>query len=406
VNLIGEHTDYNGLPVLPIAVDRDVLVAARARPDAEVDLINTDVAFAPRRFRLDSAIAPFPAGDWGNYPKAAAQALMTELQRRGARPLPGAHLCVDGRIPAAAGLASSSALVVAVGLAHLALAGVDFERLELAELLASAERYVGTLSGGMDQAVALLGRARHAIRIDFFPLRTRPVPVPAGAVFVVAHSLERAEKSGAARGLYNQRVVECALACALLARRTGVPATRLAELPDPAALLSELATLLPDAVTRAALPGLLGLSADDVERRFLAGITLADSGRFVLRARVRHVLSEAARVTAAEEALRRGDLPALGGLMDASHLSCAGDYEASTAALDQLVAAAHAGAALGARLTGAGFGGAIVALVPRDGVRLLLAALDREFYASRGGSPKVRLVVQPDEGASFVRVPS
>src|SRR3989442_11727465 len=101
VNLIGEHTDYNGLPVLPIAIDRDVLVAARPRPDAEVDLTNADVAFAPRRFRLGPSIPPFPAGDWGNYPKAAAQALTTELERRGARPLQGAHLRVDGRIPAA-----------------------------------------------------------------------------------------------------------------------------------------------------------------------------------------------------------------------------------------------------------------------------------------------------------------
>src|SRR5205823_2773407 len=151
VNLIGEHTDYNGLPVLPIAIDRDVLVAARRRDDDRV------------------------------------------------------------------------------GLAHLALAGVELPRPELAELFARAERYVGTLGGGMDQATALLAQAGQALRIDFFPLRARPVPVPPESAFVVAHSLEGAEKSGAARGHYNQRVTECALACAVLARRLGTAAARLGD---------------------------------------------------------------------------------------------------------------------------------------------------------------------------------
>ena len=403
VNLIGEHTDYNGFPVLPIAIDRDVLVAARARPGTEVELTNVDAEFTARRFRLGRSIVPFPAGDWGNYAKAAAQALTAELERRGQAPLPGAHLHVDGSIPVAAGLSSSSALVVALTLAHLALAGVAVEPAPLAELLAGAERYVGTLSGGMDQAVALLGRAGHALRIDFFPLRTRPVPLPSDAAFVVAHSLERAEKSGPARGLYNQRVVECALACARLARRIGAPAARLADLPDPQALLADLPRLLPeDVVNRAALPGLLGCTAEEVERRFFTGFTLAEPERFVLRARARHVLSEAARVAAAEAAFGRGDLAEVGGLMEASHRSCAADYGVSTPALDELVRIARRAGALGARLTGAGFGGAIVALVPRDGLPRLLSALEREFYAPRGTRSGLLLVVEPADGASLV----
>ena len=108
VNLIGEHTDYNGLPVLPIAIDRDVLVAARRRDDDHVDLSNTDAAFPPRQYAVAAAIPPSPAGDWANYAKAAAEALVAELGRRGLGALPGGAFRVDGRVPLAAGLSSSA----------------------------------------------------------------------------------------------------------------------------------------------------------------------------------------------------------------------------------------------------------------------------------------------------------
>ena len=403
VNLIGEHTDYNGLPVLPIAIDRDVLVAARRRPDDAVELSNVDPAFEPRHYSLRGEIPPFPPGDWANYHKAAAVGLRDALAREHA--LPGGSFRVHGTIPIAAGLSSSSAFVVACCLAHLALAEVELPRLELAELLASAERYVGTLGGGMDQATTLLARAGHALHIDFFPLRARPVPVPPSAAFVVAHSLEPAEKSGRVRGLYNQRVVECRLACALLARRTGVTATRLGDFPDRVALLADLARLLPEAeVAASALPVLLGLTPDEVRARLLGEVTLAAPGRFALQRRVRHVLGEADRVAAAEQALQRGDLAALGDLMNASHRSCAEDYDVSTSALDHLAALARAHGALGGRLTGAGFGGAIVALVERDRVAALIAALDRHFYAARGGRSDLRLAVEPRGGATVARV--
>jgi len=406
VNLIGEHTDYNGLPVLPIAIDRDVWVAARRRDDQQVDLANVDPAFEPRRYVIASHVPASPPGDWANYHKAAAQALVGELTRRGVAGLPGGAFRVAGRVPAAAGLASSSALLVACGLAHLGLAAVELSRSELAEIFARAERYVGTLSGGMDQATALLARDGEALRIDFFPLRTRPVPIPAEAAFVVAHSLERAEKSGAARGHYNQRVTECALGCAVLVRRLGIAAARLGDLPAPHAILADLDHLLPEEAGRAALPALTGLAGDELGRRFLpAGTELADPDHFHLRTRVRHVLSEAARVTAAEEALRAGDLRALGALMDASHRSCAADYGVSTPVLDQLVALARAAGAFGARLTGAGFGGAVVALVERGTVERVIETLDREFYAPRAASSEARLVVRPAAGASLEHVP-
>src|SRR5436309_2923092 len=153
-------------------VDLDLVRDARRRRDDDrVELANADPAFAPRRYRVGPAIPSSPPGDWANYHKAAAQALAAELARRRLARLPGGAFRIDGRVPAAAGLSSSSALLVACGLAHLTLAGVELPRPELAELFARAERYVGTLGGGMDQATALLAQAGQALRIDFFPLR-------------------------------------------------------------------------------------------------------------------------------------------------------------------------------------------------------------------------------------------
>jgi N-acetylgalactosamine kinase len=400
VNLIGEHTDYNGLPVLPFAIEPDVMVAARPRTDGTIDAMNQDSRFPPRRFRPVRPLPPFPAGDWGNYLKASTDALLRDGVRLG-----GASLCIDGRIAPAAGVSSSSALVVATALAQLTLAEAAFDRVALAETLARGEQYVGTLSGGMDQAAILLGRPGHAVRLDFFPLRARAVAVPAAVAFVVAHTLEQAAKSGAARAQYNQRVVECRAATAVLGRRLGRPLRRLGELPDPAAVLDALDHLLPDGpVSRAELTTGFGIPAVEVERLVPPDVTVADADRLVLRRRVRHVLTEAARVEAAERALLAGDVAELGALLDASHASGAADYGTSTPAADEVVRIARAGGARGARLMGAGFGGAALVLIERERTAQVLAALDGHFYAPRHAGSDSRFVVSPASGATVARV--
>jgi galactokinase len=400
VNLIGEHTDYNGLPVLPFAIDHDVMIAGRIRDDRTVEAINQDARFPPRHFAVTSPLPPFPPGDWGNYLKASTDALL-----RAGTPLSGASLCIDGTIPPAAGLSSSSALVVATALAQLALAETTIEPVALADILARGEQYVGTLSGGMDQAAILLAKPAHAVRLDFFPVRARAVTVPPTAGFVVAHTMDQAAKSGAARVHYNQRVVECRMACAVLARRLDRPLRRLADLPDRAAVLHALDDLLPDApVSRADLTGRFGVPATEVDGLVPSTVAVADADRLVLRARVRHVLTEADRVDAAERALAAGDVATLGGLLDASHASGAADYGTSTPAADELARIARAAGARGARLMGAGFGGAVLALVERDRVPAVLAELDRRFYRRRHAGRDVRFAVTPASGATVARV--
>jgi galactokinase len=412
VNIIGEHTDYNGLPVLPMAIDRHVLVAAAARGDRRVRVADAEPRFAPRAYQLQAGIRRFAAGDWGNYHKAAVQGLLSSL---GPEVVRGGDFFVDGNVPPGAGLASSSALVVGSALALLAVNDHSVPPVQLAELTAAAERYVGTQSGGMDQAVCLLAEAGHALRIDFDPLRTRPVPVPSGYSFVVCHSLVEAEKSGAARSAYNSRVAECRLACRVLERVLG------ASLPRPLTHLGELRRLFPDrsltdfvAILENALPP-RPLRLDEIAElvgtpRAHLDAAVAPGGRpratYAIVQRARHVLSEAERVDQAEAALAAGDWLGLSALMDASHASCRDDYAVSSPVLEELIAAAKAAGAVGARLTGAGFGGSTINLVPSADTALFIAMIERAFYQNRGAARGREhcFAVLPSAGAAVMRV--
>jgi galactokinase len=416
VNLIGEHTDYNGLPVLPMAIDRAVVIAAAARDDRHVRIANADPRFAPRAYELRLPVPSFDAGDWGNYHKAAAHGLLGGL---GSDALRGGDFFIDSDVPPGAGLSSSSALVVGSALALLAISDRSVAPLALAELAAAAERFVGTQSGGMDQAVCLLAQAGHALRIDFDPLRPRSVAMPSGYTVVVCHSLVEAEKSGAARAAYNGRVAECRLACRVLERLLG------ASLPRPLAHLGELRRLFPDrsladfaVILENALPPrplrlgeiaeLVGTPRAHLAAASGAGAGAGDGGRttYELVRRARHVLSEAERVDQAEAALAAGDWMRLSALMDASHASCRDDYEVSSPALEALVAAAKASGAAGARLTGAGFGGCTVNLVPSADVPLFLTMIERAFYQPRA-APRGRehcFAVVPSAGATVGRL--
>ena len=353
VNLIGEHIDYCGLPVLPMALSRGVRVAFERRADRGTRLVNADARFAPGFFTIDASIPPAPAGDWSNYARAAAQALAQRFPD-----LRGVDALVQSDLPIAAGLSSSSALVVAMALALLHANGVTVPALELMELLAQGERYVGTAGGGMDQAIILGAQAGCASRIDFRPLRLTPTAVPADWRFIVAWSLVPAEK-----------------ARRLVANRLG----RSEDISYPALL-----------------------AAAPVEELLLvAEATLSG----VLARRFRHVVTEGTRVPRAEAAMAAGDLAAFGRLLDASHQSLRDDYEVSHPELDRLVELAREAGAVGARLTGAGFGGSIVALCRVARAPEVMAALRERFYAPRGAAADVErhvFMAEPSAGAEVL----
>jgi galactokinase len=377
VNLIGEHTDYNGLPVFPMALQKQVRIAVRARDDGMVILHNEDARFPAVEFEIEPAIPPYVQGSWGNYAKAPAN----EMARRFAI-WRGFEGLVSSDVPVAAGLSSSSALVNAVGLALAHINEVPTEPRLLAEVMADAEQYVGTRGGGMDQAISLGARDRCAARITFAPLRLRHVSVPDDWCFVVADTGVRAEKSGAARTAYNLRRKECEealrvvgghIATENLTEKLTTTYAELVEAVDPDTLV---------AIGEHVLSG-------NLARRF------------------RHVIREAERVERAVDRMVAADTVGFGTLMDQSHASLRTDFLVSSGELDEVVAIAREGGAAGARLTGAGFGGCVVALADRWTVGEVLETLVGEYYERRDMADLIddRLFVAvPSPGASWLPV--
>ncbi len=422
VNLIGEHTDYSGLPVLPVAIDRSTIVVASANTAREIEISNADSRWASRRFTVERQIPPYQTGDWANYVKAAVQGVVDHFGARAieVENLRGAVMVVEGRVPAAAGLSSSAALTVSSAMAFMAVNGLELEPLEAAAMIARSEWYVGTRAGGMDQAASILGRRDHVLFIEFDPLRVRRVKMPSNAALVVADSREVADKSGKVRAEYNRRVVECAVAARILGRALKLDKMRI--LGDVVRTLSDWSAAELIATLAHSAPERLGADLKEaaqiigVPHSLLEAELLGEGAtRIVLDAkrpleilkRARHVLSETERVIRATDALEAGRLAEMGDLMNRSHRSLADDFECSTARLDAMVECARDGGALGARLTGAGFGGSIVALCEADAAVSVIESIDRGYYAKFYPGDAVeefRSVLRAGAGASVIEM--
>ncbi|MBL8231748.1 MAG: galactokinase [Bryobacterales bacterium] len=348
VNLIGEHIDYHLLPVLPVALTRGIRIQWQPRQDATISLRSRD-GYPPCEFELSASIPPAPPGDWSNYVRAAAQAVAI---RWGI--VRGIDAEVSSDLPAASGLSSSSALLVAASLALLEANGVRAEFAELMEVLPEAEHYVGTRGGAMDHAACLAGRRGHALRIDFAPLAVEPVPLPADWALVLIDSGVRAEKSAGLRERYNR------------AREAGAGALR----------------TLAFASFHEAIFATHHRGADHLE----------DSQARAFR----HVVSEAHRVEAACLALRDCDLNGFGRLLNESHDSLRDDLGVSCAELDRLVEVARRNGATGARLTGAGFGGYVLAVLPDAEFSRFRQAMANEVDSGR---PDSLMKVEAGDGA-------
>lgn len=352
VNLIGEHTDYNGGFVLPCAIGPANMVAISTGDDDKIDVVATDFENARDAFSLQVPPERNLKQPWADYVRGTISALQNE-----GHALSGAKMAIAGNLPQGAGLSSSAALIVAVGKANLALNDIDIDNSCLAQIAQKAEcDFVGTQCGIMDQLISAQGKAGHALLIDCRSLKLIDAPLSDDVAIMIVHS-------GVTRGLvdghYNTRRRQCEAA----AKAMGVSALRDAN-------LDMLAAANLDAVTTA---------------------------------RARHVITENQRTLNAADALAKGDLVTLGALMAQSHKSMRDDFEISVPAMDDLVAIlqnaiGHQG---GARMTGGGFGGAAVAIMPRARVADVQAKIESAYKTPKGDSPLI-MVERPGPGVSIL----
>jgi galactokinase len=363
VNLIGEHIDYHGLAVLPMALRRRIQVDFQPRSDRLIRAVSEP--YGAREFEWTAALAPVAPGDWENYLRAAARA----VERKWGVGC-GVDATITSDLPPAAGLSSSSALLVAFTLALLHANHLHPAFAELMEVLPEGEQFVGTRGGGMDHAASLASVEGCASLIEFQPLSVRPVPVPSGWVFLVAHSLKTAEKSGPVREQYNAR------------RRAGNTALERLGFPSYQA-----------AIDGRTFADFAAMAADRLP-------TPEERESFL------HVTSEALRVRQAVRAMERGDAEGFGRLLLESHASLRDRLKVSCPELDRLVDAAMASGALGARLTGAGFGGCAVVLCRTEELAAVRSGLQRRFYAGRTEFDEHRhlIVAEPGPGALSPRI--
>ena len=349
VNLIGEHTDYNDGFVLPFAIAARTYVAAAARADGILRVRSVqqpDEVLVP----LDE-VTPGQGLGWGAY--VAGMLWATRLE---GHHVDGLDVFVDGRVPLGSGLSSSHALQCAVGLAVDEIHGLGMARLDVARLARISEnQFVGAPTGMMDQVASLLATRDNALFVDMRSLVVEQVPLPVADAGLTLLVVNTRVHHGNAEGAYGRRRSVCEDAAKLL----GVTALR--DVTD-----------LDDALER------LG---DEEQRQ-----------------RVRHVVSENARVLDTVAALRAGDWTTVGGLMTASHASLRDDYEVSCAELDCSVETLLAHGAVGARMTGGGFGGSAIALLPAGDVEACTTAV-RAAFAAHGWAAPDPFPVTPSDGA-------
>lgn len=337
VNLIGEHTDYNDGFVLPCAIDYQTVIACAPREDRTVRVLAADYDNQTDEFSLDAPIVTHHSQQWSNYVRGVVKHLQKRSDKFG-----GVDMVISGNVPQGAGLSSSASLEVAVGTVFQQLYHLPLDGAQIALNGQEAEnQFVGCNCGIMDQLISALGKKDSALLIDCRSLGTKAVSMPKGAAVVIINSNFKRTLVGSE---YNTRREQCETG----ARFFQQPALRDVTLAEFNAVASELDP--------------------------------------VVAKRVRHILTENERTLEAASALEKGDLKRMGELMAASHASMRDDFEITVPQIDTLVEIVKAviGDEGGVRMTGGGFGGCIVALVPEEKVDSVREAVAAQYEAKTG----------------------
>ncbi|KAF5016804.1 hypothetical protein F66182_11391 [Fusarium sp. NRRL 66182] len=444
VNIIGEHIDYSLYSVLPMAITADTLLAVSATP-ATADAQSFRIRIAnveDDKFRAADFEVAFDGDvsidatklEWTNYFKSGLRGVMGLLRNKYGddfKPC-SMNLLMDGTVPVGGGLSSSAAVVSTSSLAIMVANGEkSVDKTELTELAIVNERAVGVNSGGMDQAASVFSEKGAALFVSFSPsLTARPVhfpPTHPEITFVIVQSFVTSNKQVTGPIHYNLRVVECSIAASYLNAVLNPPGTQLPEDAGPLGVslggfhdtffyhqngsdyaaaktltkeeeLQKLIGITKDTLTqeegytRDEVAKVLNITVEDLEKRFMSKLPVR-AARFKLRQRALHVFDEALRVLRfmklLENPISTGATDTtkfnteLGSLLNETQASCRDLYECSCPELDEICAISLREGSYGARVTGAGWGGCSVHMVPADRVEAVTEALDREYFAKR-----------------------
>uniref|UniRef100_UPI003AAA3CBB N-acetylgalactosamine kinase n=1 Tax=Centroberyx gerrardi TaxID=166262 RepID=UPI003AAA3CBB len=412
VNLIGEHIDYCGYSVLPMAIEQNILAAVSVSDSGTIQLANTHPQYKDFTVSCTEDIGIDRANpQWHYYFLCGVKGIQESF---GITRLSGMSCVVDGTIPPSSGLSSSSALVCCAGLVTMEANHKSLSKVALAEICAKSERYIGTEGGGMDQSISFLAEKGTAKLIEFQPLRATDVKLPDGAVFVISNCC--VEMNKAATSHYNIRVVECRIATKMLAKARGLEWSRLLKLvqvqTELKASLEEMGALVdevfhPEPYSRDEICEALGVTSEQFSTDLLSANTQHVT-QFKLHQRAKHVYGEAARVLQFKsvcDSQPAESVQLLGDLMNQSHASCRDLYECSCPELDQLVDICLRSGAVGSRLTGAGWGGCAVSMVPSEKVESFLQAVREAYYKPdprRAAMEKQSLFVSKPGGGAAI----
>lgn len=359
VNLIGEHTDYNGGFVFPCALSfgNYCLIRKVDRPSFRFSSLNMDLEV---ELSLDQLTTPLENKAWVNYPLG----VLAQFVKRGMKPATGADFLFYGDVPNGAGLSSSAALEVVTAVAVNDQYQFGLDRITLVKMGQKAEHeFAGVMCGIMDQFASGMGEKDHAIFLNCDTLDYELVPVVLEGCKIVVSNTNSPHKLDS--GKYNERVRECKAAVEALKPYKAI--NQLADLS-----LDEFKTLEPK-----------------IENE-------------VVRARARHVVSEIERTTDAVKALKAGDLELFGQLMNASHVSLRDDYEVTGPELDAMAEAAwKIDGVIGSRMTGGGFGGCTVSVVKDEAVEPFIDQVGREYKAKTGLTPAFYVAEIGDGGKNI-----
>lgn len=449
VNIIGEHIDYSLYNVLPAAVTVDVLVAVKVKDSSSettIKVANTnDTKYPTAEFHVpQEGDVHIGEHDWSNYFKAGLRGSIEVLRKEHGKDFKpkSMDVMIDGNVPAGGGLSSSAAFVCASALAVMAANDYEVSKQDLLDLCIVSERSVGVYSGGMDQAASIFSDKGFLLYCRFFPeFSAEDVPVPTAdpeITFLIAQSFVVSDKAVSAARQYNLRVVEVTLAAVVLAKLHEISLN-----PDSSSLgfsirnfqeellkklgKSDLAEaeqldymidvvkskLTAESYSRASVAEILEVDVARLEKAYFSKFKV-EGDTFKLRQRATHVVEEARRVVSfkdtlsahAGQKLTPDELRTLGDLMNKTQDSCRDVYECSCPEIDDICKIARANGALGSRLTGAGWGGCTVHLVPQDKVETVTEALNNEYYQKQGISKEklqdAIVISKPGQGSSLI----